>query len=665
MRTKSRAIVPKPPADYEEVKRRFIRQNRELAKHNSTQALRIRTLDIEVSKLSSENFALGEKVRRLQHELDSARSYAATAAIANFKDEMQAKITELNNLVAGIEGPQDDGERDERRGESKRMEGPWRERQPLTEIMRDNQMPTITEDKLYPRRTLGADEIQAIRLSDHSSNESPDIGPPPVARFDYEDPVKQMSPSVSRMSPDAAEDGELPASLSVNLETRRKRRDGQPKLEIRRHSILAQSPVQSDSEASSILRTGAKRKLADRDIDKPIKPPSKDDFTFSRKSVSGDKLPILLPTRVDEAEASPEKANASPRPSRRVLGDKSVNMSPRKQPATIGKDSKEGHEKAAAPKPREPRSQLRSRRASAIPVPAPQDEAIPTVEIAPPTDPVTKDPPPKTPAAAPDLFSPTPSEPSVQPAESRDTPPPIDLRTLGTAAEGGIRPTRRARSAVNYAEPNLVAKLRRPGKQMVDALSGLQDPRAVMNASGERKTSARAGGIKVESEDDDVWKSLPPAVEVGESMGSPPRDKVRGDVAPADIRDQQAATEKPPSASSATISSLMAASSKGRTTSASVASFGRDVDAAAKMMEELDLYEFKDSSSPADVATANKTALSSAPRPHRRHSSQRKEPVLTQEASSGTMAGSSDSASLPLTHGRSERAASRRRSMMV
>lgn len=85
--------------------------------------------------------------------------------------------------------------------------------------------------------------------------------------------------------------------------------------------------------------------------------------------------------------------------------------------------------------------------------------------------------PPKTPAAL-DILSPpsTQAPPSDQQASSRDTPPPgfeaypvsSGLASLSSTA---ARPSRRQRSAVSYAEPNLRDKMRRPGKELVDAVT--------------------------------------------------------------------------------------------------------------------------------------------------------------------------------------------------
>ena len=698
MRSKSRLIIQRPPADFDEVKRRFIRQNRELAKNNSNQSLRIRGLEIEVSKLLADNLDLREKVFRLESELFVARTQVSSDAVRRVKEELQAKIAELSGVVEGLDdtvGQKDDGSLKMPMPDKKPIEGQWRERQPLTEVMRDNQMPTITEDKLYPRRTLDPEQIQAIRLSDHSSNGSPDLGPPPVAHFDYEDPVKHASPSVGRVSPSKLADDDVLPGLSVNLETRRKRKDGQPKLEIRRHSILVQSPEKKDVEASIMLRTGAKRKLADREIERPIKPPSKDDFTFSRRTTLSDSKQAIEqtaeivsnPTAEELEETERDLTVTPPKPVRKVLGDKSVNQSPRK--ATTGRVDKADKDDIKRKPGRPPgskstsvpaRSESRARRVSTLPVPLPpHDNVLETVEIAPPPEQPVLEPPPKTPAA-PDLFSPTPSEPSARPTESRaGTPPPGDLSTLSTSMTAGdaARPSRRARSAVNYAEPSLVAKMRRPGKQLVDAISGLQDPRRAMSVMGERKApgSAKTVIIKLEPEDDDAWKSLPAADE-GEAGGSPLGQKGSSDCSSdavertgVDEPEQQQANVVP-SAASATISALMAGGRKRRSPQADQQQpLGMGIEATTAKLADLDVYDFKDPSSPADAGGKGPPAVKE--RSHRRHSSVpknlgAKDLGFRGDAAAGTAPEPSRrSVSVAAGVGRSERAASRRRSMML
>jgi hypothetical protein len=620
MRTKSKVTRQKPPADFEEVKRRFIRQNRELAKNNSTQSLRIRSLEVEVSRLLSDNLDLRNEVLHLQNELYIEKTQAANNAAKKVKADLLAKIDALSAVVHEIEESEEVELPDVLKAK-RPVEGNWRERQPLAEIMQDSQMPTIAEDKLYPRRTLGAEQLQAIRLSDHS-NESPDLGPPPVARFDYEDPIKPASPSPVK-EPPAEDDDVLPASFAVNLETRRKRKDGQSRLEIRRSSILPQSPVKPESEqpASAILRTGAKRKLADRESEKPIKPPSKGDFTFSRKSTSEDGKTIgQEPTSHNQSEIA---ARASPKPARRVLGDKSVNMSPRKAVAAPEKAKTGEPDKPAVKTDRgKEETNSRRRRVSSIPLPSPpREDVVNAVDIQPPAplnlvslenlDPTTP--------AALDLFSPATSEPSAKPEGRGDTPPPADLSSLSITTDGGeARPSRRARAAVNYAEPSLVAKIRRPDKKMVDALTGLQDTRRAMNVTGEKSrhsssshsSGARTVKIKQEAvEEESAWKGLPSATQsplmqksdavADKPISASPAPKV---ISPATDFSKPGkstgALSGEPSAASATIQALMAGSRKRRQSTQEPLGTDMQVDAAAKKLEELDIYEFKDSSSP-------------------------------------------------------------------
>lgn len=113
---------------------------------------------------------------------------------------------------------------------------------------------------------------------------------------------------------------------------------------------------------------------------------------------------------------------------------------------------------------------------------------------------------PETPATAPeDTFTPDASEPSsdVRPA-SKDTPPPsdLDLDTCGTGVfDPAERATRRPRGSVSYTEPNLRAKMRRPTKDLADAVKpGEQSKHAIVILDGETPrefdTSVEKGGLR-------------------------------------------------------------------------------------------------------------------------------------------------------------------------
>lgn len=712
MRTKSKIIKQDPPADIEEVKRRFIRQNRELAKNNSTQSLRIRSLELDVSRLLEQNLDLRNQVLHLQNELYKAQVHASSQAARKVRDGMKAKLAELSAIVDAIED-EEEVELPQSLRPGRPIEGQWRERQLLTEIMRESQMPTISEDRDISRRTLGADELRSIHLSDQSSTESPDLGPPPVARLDCEDPVKNASPLGNKLSPPkivsaATEEDDLPAALSANLETRRKRKEtGQSRLEMRRKTILLQSPEKAEGgpqPASTILRTGAKRKLADREGEKPIKPPSKGDFTFSRKA--GGENAGVNATQASKPEDTPQDSTATEvKTTRRVLGDKSVNMSPRKTTSKADKPVPNDLEKAIAPLKAAAKDTTRRRRTSSIPLPSPpRDNILETVEIAPPTaEAGVESIDPRTPAPL-DLFSPTPSAPSTRPDDRRgDTPPPSDLSSLSIATTDGgdARPSRRARAAVNYAEPSLISKMRRPDKKMVDAISGLQDPRRAMNASSTPAASTVL--IKPEPVDgeDEAWKNLLhiPAADVGTGEGAemfsplegkslPPMRRVSGewrfpsgtqDGADADGVVNVAPSNTAPEPAPTTISSLLAANGdKKRRHSSTVrtgpkaaedaqsTSADSDLEAASKKLRELDLYEFKESSSPLTDNSANSTERTKASLPRAKTAQRRYSAMPGQERVSdeGKVSGAGGEVSSTLRKEAGSRV-SRRRSMML
>ena len=100
--------------------------------------------------------------------------------------------------------------------------------------------------------------------------------------------------------------------------------------------------------------------------------------------------------------------------------------------------------------------------------------------------------PPETPAPAPnDLFSPLSSEPSAARPESQDTPPPPDLGLeTGTGSFG--RASRRSRGPVNYAQPNLRDKMRRPTADLVDAVGAEERARQASIAKAEKEASGFA-----------------------------------------------------------------------------------------------------------------------------------------------------------------------------
>ena len=112
------------------------------------------------------------------------------------------------------------------------------------------------------------------------------------------------------------------------------------------------------------------------------------------------------------------------------------------------------------------------------------------------------EPPPETPVPlSNDLFSPNPSEPSAPRADLRDTPPPPDLGPDTNTGSFG-RASRRPKGSVNYAQPNLRDKMRRPTAELVDAVAAEERARKASIAL----EASKAVVIKQE----DVTDGLPP-----------------------------------------------------------------------------------------------------------------------------------------------------------
>ncbi|KAH5159454.1 hypothetical protein HBI25_049920 [Parastagonospora nodorum] len=502
-------IAPQPSAEtIDAVKRRFLRQNRELAKTNSQQSIRIRSLENDCSRLLAENLSLREQVLQLQNTLESQPLRPSFENIDAVKSKLEAKMAELGGLVAELgqlkkadRKPHCRTQLATRRNQDERQ---WRSGLGLQEV-ENAMMPTITEDKHYPRRTMGADELREV-LEDPDS-QSPDIGPPPVSRFDDEGPISYNPEQADAAQPEGDnEDGE--PALSVNLETRKKRRESGPKLNIRRVSVFESPPENIEDGATRAVKAGAKRKFSVQE-DEDKSQSKSEAFRFSRRNA---------PT--SETEASNEDSGPSS-PERPVLGSKPVNTDPMVSPKKQRQSVQDKPEKPALPPPkaRVSRPRLNINRTITPPeIPLlPMPEPVMTAEI-------TLDAlPPKTPAVE-TIFSPPTTEPSTSRPESKDTPPPGDLSAADQIGAG--RPGRRARPQVSYKEPSLHTKMRRPDAKLVDAIV---ERRTSVEPQTAPSTTSKPTA-KRESADELGWKPVSAiAGRVGEEeaeTGSPLRQKL-------------------------------------------------------------------------------------------------------------------------------------------
>jgi hypothetical protein len=463
--------------------------------------------------------------------------------------------------------------------------------------------------KIRPQEIL---DIVADASGD--TTDSPEIGPPPVSQFVDEDPVKIDLPK--RKQKEDSE--ELDPALSINLEQRRKRKDSVGASESKQ--FARPKPVQGTRDNPSSLKIGAKRKFSVRgeeeDREAASKPTesSPDDFKFTRvtseertknKAAPPPEKTATRTTReLAIARGAPRenKSSMSAPTARKVLAPKSANDSPKKFAKVLIQDEakplKSDFPKQIAAKER------RGKKDDPVQINPP---------IVPPVDIVDVPPEPETPAGL-DIFSPSSSQPSTARAESRDTPPPPDLG-LGTE---GQRPSRRARGAVSYAEPNLRDKMRRPTKELIDAVS--RDDKAHRGSSVklEEDASSTVVKIKAEPEADDAWKQMPVAssatVENSPLRGKAPATTTAPDTLPSSITTHrrrresllhQAEVEGARSGSSA-IAVLLAETRKAKAAAREKEKVASNEAAVTTAMSKLDIYEFRGSSPHPQEETSTK-----------------------------------------------------------
>ncbi|KAI9771261.1 MAG: hypothetical protein M1840_002231 [Geoglossum simile] len=530
---------------------------------NSTQSLRIRNLEAEVSRLLAENVSLREQIIGLQSKADRDRGRRVLENVEGIKRMLEGKIQEFGDLVGGLVAASLDAS--PRTSRARRSPGQdqknWKNTFTLSEVTSNHEgrLPPILEDKMYPRRSIDSNEPYLPRSDPHNipdSSLSPELGPPPIAHFE-EEPVK-FDPSgranVGGVLGLEIDDGIT--FLPANLEKRKKRRDSANLSEIlgsaessqhgQRQLSMAENQL-VNGDASQPLRTGAKRKLSVRDEDeKPEKnlPTDFDDFRFSRKVTTGrGKDEHRLKTNSHSAGSKggnestlesgavgrvhdEKQRKRNPTVSdRKALGPKSTNTDPASSPLKITKSTLleditkiDAAKKAAAME----HGRGRDRRSVTVVRPRNEEANVELIKLEP--EPAQIEP--ETPCP-PDLLSPISSQPSTTRPISRDTPPPPDLNHSSVTADGftlAARATRRPRVSVNYAEPNLRDKMRRPTKELVDAVTGegkghrmsgvkKEGNRSADEGSSNDKNQIRTVVIKRERDDgsDQSWKSLQPS----------------------------------------------------------------------------------------------------------------------------------------------------------
>ena len=160
------------------MKRRFLRQNRELAKcdsqtwitdkstdknnrSNSVQSIRIRSLEAEVAKLISENITLRDRNLQLEGEVSRSTANHVYNNVQGVQSRLEAKVREINDLVIELGTVKDRVPREAPspftvnsiRPSASR---PWRSSIGSAHMhgALSGSMPAIVEGKQYPRTSL-------------------------------------------------------------------------------------------------------------------------------------------------------------------------------------------------------------------------------------------------------------------------------------------------------------------------------------------------------------------------------------------------------------------------------------------------------------------------------------------------------------------------------
>ncbi|KAM7208666.1 hypothetical protein V8F20_001089 [Naviculisporaceae sp. PSN 640] len=484
---------PVAPDSLELLRRRFLRQNRDIAKINSNQSLKIRSLENECARLLSENLDLRGQIIRLEQEVERNSAQRIADHALEIKAKMEAQLQEWGAMLAGlgVEPPTKRRSLEKRRSPKTRLSGsrsPPQRRRRNTGVdldalaAQEGRLPPIYEQKSYPRATMNSEEILALcSEAADTSGTSPDLGPPPVSRYVEEDPVKVDSPSPKNTSDSPSPETQIRDNNEAleHAEFTPRRLDFGKKIldipdlspKLRTDLEPSQQPAVLENEVNPFPQRAAvplstlsmttnsstkstKRKFGDE---------NENPQSFGNSEVGKENGPLQSRRIIKEASSSRRdkagKSKTGPLANRPPLAAKSTNddvSSPKKISREQAKDDiKKAKSEAPKDLPVKEKPAVRQR---PVKIEIPQPEPVPEM---------TTIPEPETPFS---LATPSPDTlpRSTQGNIPHDTPPPSDIDSNGEAT----RPSRRARPAVSYAEPSLRVKMRRPTKELFDAVSG-------------------------------------------------------------------------------------------------------------------------------------------------------------------------------------------------
>ncbi|EEQ28518.1 hypothetical protein McanMca71_007125 [Microsporum canis] len=465
----------------ESLKRRFIRQNREIARANSVQSIRIRTLEAEISHLLAENVTLREGIISANHELEQYRSGSHfEKRINTLRERFESGLGELSALVKDLNklptqyfdnsaSTLKEGNVG-KEGETKRISP-----RSLSRLSEDNAMledgsclPAIPEDRVYaPEIDKEAEEEVALE----------DDGIEPLQPMDdvelNEEKLEMEAATKERDQPHlpcATKDSTVEAVLEKvrPINTRPKRRDSSLF-----QTLMSKKDVEVDQDSSPVRTVaGSKRKFDAQECEAlPQEKQRKDEFQYTVIKKAYTQLPGDIGTGA-ENEPDPMSVGkeslknfAEPAKSRRALEPKNVNFNPRSTVKKVVHDNVAAEKRKLSGRKKKEARNSRSRSSGLLKT-AKEDVLI--SEDAPPFN--------------------GPVEISLndqsQDGLSSENTPKLEngldkqwhseyqpTTTNSERQARGARPSRRSRGPINYAEPSLRGKMRRPTEDLVDAVA--------------------------------------------------------------------------------------------------------------------------------------------------------------------------------------------------
>ncbi|KAI4216381.1 MAG: hypothetical protein LQ351_001391 [Letrouitia transgressa] len=494
---------------------------------NSTQSIRIRSLEGEISHLLSENITLREQIIKLEGEADQVFAFKALDTI---KEGLGSKLIEFGNLIQELGTVQrrcKDARRLRRRSTAhdpskvSQNQETRKTLYPRSEITGedDSRLPPILENKSYPRRTLNAEELDAMLSNVPSAIDSPDLGPPPIAHFEEGDPIKLDAFQLSIPERPESDVRGLHPNLLANLETRRKRRGSSNRSEAETTELDHNRDVLHSKSTSEHLKTGAKRKLNVNGLDEHVNEQANkanDDFRSGRSPETQQKENRTVVTTDPSKETAKESSSRSSLKlashdgnkdersqsfatasidGRKALGPKTTNtdptVSPRKRSVSDGSivpkakgriNSKENLASQRFARSSKPDSGLIEPKKGTVENPNSAAHHSRTTRARSP------------------CTSPVASGLKASTNQPRDTPPPAELsqQSANTDTFGSVgRASRRQRGAISYTEPNLRDKMRRPTKDLVDAVGTEERQQQTSNVKSENNQENGALAVNI------------------------------------------------------------------------------------------------------------------------------------------------------------------------